>query len=385
MRTAPVILGREGPDADDPEAVRRRAAEERSERLRFSLPLLVLAGASLLVSYVLFHEALAPHASRVPLWVLAFSVGVIASAGGSASLLVGDFSGDAWLTEARASPEYVVVQRNEWVALQEKLREGIGSPGATATGPPFELPVWEEPAESRPPSEVPAPAADMSPPAPMSVSHGLDSLATEVERLVADLESAATASARAPPAPVTAAPTPVEVAAPSAPPPAAAGISPAPPPQPAFPSWVASSPPAPIASQAPPRRPAAPATSPNPPAPRPTERAKVSPPSPPALPAADDAEVEYRMLLAELERRAQKASGRPTVALPSAPTVAGDVRCVGCDARLGPNDPGEPCRSCRSPMCPSCRDRSAKEGYRGLCAVCSILAESEGRGANSGR
>ncbi|MCI4324563.1 MAG: hypothetical protein L3K00_01565 [Thermoplasmata archaeon] len=382
MRTTPVILRRDGADpAADAADAERRLAEERSERLRFSLPLLVLAGASLLIAYVLFHASLAPHASRMPLWVLAFSVGVIASAGGSASLLVGDFSGDAWLKEARSSPEYVVVERAAWVALQSELRSARTdrtTSSAEAAAPELVLPEWEEPREVRGPSEVPAAAADLSPPAPMSVTHGIDSLASEVDRLVADLESAANAAPPAPPAPAATATTA---------PPHGPRIVPPPP------SWARPGPKAPGPAEGPAPKVVSPPVATPPtkartvpalrPSAPPAERSKPTPPTPAAPP--DDAEVEYRKLLSELEQRAGRASSRPKLELPAAPSVSADVRCVGCDARLGPNDQGEPCRSCRSPMCPSCRDRSAKEGYRGLCAVCSILGESEGRGAGTDR
>jgi hypothetical protein len=383
MRNAPAVLHRDDGDAADAE---RRAAEERSERLRFSLPLLILAGASLVLSYVLFHEALAPHTSRVPLWVLALSVGVIASAGGSASLLVGDFSGDAWLEEARSSDEYVVVPRDEWATLQAKARAARADPGPAPAAPKestFELPVWEEPPALRDPSATPSVSADLSPPAPMSVSHGIDSLATEVERLVADLESAAAATAAA-----ARSPKPKAAAAPEA-----SATSPAVPTVTApvgrnVETNLAAGPVAsPTVGEVPRRAPAG--GGPSPAAPRPTARPKTAPAAPATPAPRDDAEVEYRTLLAELEDRAVKARVRPkpeaTSTAEASTLLPTDVRCVGCDARLGPNDRSEPCESCRSPMCPSCRDRSAKEGYRGLCAVCSILAESERRDSNRGR
>jgi hypothetical protein len=347
-----------------------RAAEERSERLRFALPLLLLAGASLAISFLLLHASFSPDASRVPLWVLALSIGVIASAGGSASLLVGDFSGDAWVQEARSSPEFVVVDRGRWSALQEELRRARAGSDSRSASPhaaeTLELPEWEESLAVPGTSEFPSSPPDLSPPAPMSVSRGIDSLATEVERLVADLESTA---ALLPPAP------PTGSGARSMPP-----VTPAPP-------AVAPTPESAVvraASAIPkrsegerPRRPPrklAPEVGPPKGAPEP-QRA----PAPPSPSPEDLVATEYRALLAELEERASKVSVR-SFPEPGAPVpVPSDARCAGCEARLGPSAQGERCRSCRAPMCGSCQGRSAKEGYPGLCAVCAILEESDSR------
>jgi hypothetical protein len=367
MRTTPKILHR-GTSTVDPKdpSIDTRAAEERAERLRFSLPLLLLAVTSLVAAYVLLHDSFAPHATHVPLWVLAFSVGVIASVGGSTALFVGDFSGDDWIAEARASPDYVVVDEREWSSMKAELRAARGGArGGLGLAPAFEIPEWSEPAErAGVAGGDPAPATQ-GPPAPMSVTHGIDSLATEVDRLVADLESAA--------AQHSAPPNPSRVA--SSPPPAAKPVTPelSPIPPPTRPSTVAGSGPEPGVGR--PSRPAR--------GEAPARRSASAPPRPPVSPAPvrrDDAvSEEYRVLLAELEARAAK--GTTASRLPPPRPVPGppDARCVGCDARMGANDRTYACRSCRSPMCVSCHDRSAKEGYRDLCAVCSILEESQPR------
>ncbi|HXQ94580.1 MAG TPA: hypothetical protein VN864_05360 [Thermoplasmata archaeon] len=375
MREPPTIRRR--PPAAPSLSPARSAAEERAERIRFSLPLLVLAGASLLISFVLYSEAFAGHTSRVPLWVLALSVGVIASVGGSASLLVGDYSGDDWRAEAEASEQYVVVDRSRWMAIQALLNgahaTALGTdPTTWTTEPP---PEWAEPvvpsgAFGRP-TELPA--GPEGPPAPMSITHGIESLATEVERMVADLE--AVADAPAPPPPPVVPPTPVI-------PPVATPLPAAPrpePPSPTLPRPTAAPPrstdrpsPAPSAGR-PPTRPEAP--------PGPARVRRSAPPAP--RPVADpetEVAAEHRALLEELEQRAALALG--TGALPSParpPEKPGSARCVGCDARLSASERGNVCRSCRSPMCASCRDRSAKEGFSGLCALCSILEQSGNR------
>ncbi len=190
MRTRPPTLRGERSGAPPPPAP-LSVAEERAERVRFSLPLLLLAGASLVSSFVLYSDAFGGHATRVPLWVLALSVGVIASVGGTASLLVGDFSGAEWRAEAEASDEFVVVDRARWLEIQTALAIGYRTPEGPADPSPVAsdeppAPEWAEPASpiavgAEDGANAPRP---VGPPAPMAVSHGIESLATEVERIL---------------------------------------------------------------------------------------------------------------------------------------------------------------------------------------------------------
>ena len=382
MRAIPNVLKRApavappAPPAPSPPST----SEERAERIRFSLPLLLLAAASLVISFVLYSEAFGGHATRVPLWVLALSVGLIASVGGTASLVVGDFSGEDWRAEAESSEEFVVVDRPRWLEIQAALaRAGetaiLGRPLSRSLPEDLEAPEW---AESDAPSPIPdgvpaSPMGPLGPPAPMAVTHGIDSLATEVERMVADLEAAA-AEVALPSPPPPARPVRTEVAAP----PSSLPADPAP--QPPRRSMVPEpAAPRPAATPTAPRAVVTPAPkAAEPTAPKPAKAPlQPLPPSPRSTEAAMAA--EYRTLLTELERRAAGAVGEPSRAGAGAHGASATERCVGCDARLGAADRSNVCRSCHSPMCPACRDRSSKEGFPGLCALCSILEESARR------
>ena len=369
-------------------------ARERADRIRLSLPLLLLAGASLVVSFVLYSDAFGGHATRVPLWVLAFSVGVIASAGGTASLLVGDFSGEEWRAEAEASQQFIVIDRSRWDSIQNELRSARGrGPAAGAVrawGEGLDLPEWSEPAP--PPARAPeTPRAPLGPPAPMGVVHHIDSLATELDQLVADLEASAVEVGRGIPPrapPVTPSPAAnAEVPARGKPTARSASIDrklgdsaplrprPSPvksptgggkdadagtvPPAPSESLEASRESPAAPATRATPKRPA------RPPSPIPKTADPVSPPAGEGLGA-----VEYRALLEELERQAGEAVAR------SSPPPGPESRCVGCDSKLGPSSHAAPCRSCRAPICGNCLARSTKDGHPDLCAVCAILEES---------
>jgi hypothetical protein len=382
VRAIPNVLKRApaGAPAAPPAPTPPSASEERAERIRFSLPLLLLAAASLVISFVLYSEAFGGDATRVPLWVLALSVGLIASVGGTASLVVGDFSGEDWRTEAESSEEFVVVDRPRWLEIQAALaRSGetavLGRPLSRSLPEDPEAPEWaESDAPSRLPDGGPAPPmGPLGPPAPMAVTHGIDSLATEVERMVADLEAAA-AEVALPSPPPSSRPARTEDVAPPLSPPAVP--APQPPrrstaPEPAVPRPSASS----TASRAVGTRASKPA---EPTAPKP---AKAPLPPLPTSPRATGAAMaaEYRTLLTELERRAAGAVGEPSRAGAGAHGASATDRCVGCDARLGAADRTNVCRSCHAPMCPACRDRSSNEGFPGLCALCSILEESARR------
>jgi hypothetical protein len=331
-----------------------RAEEERSERIRFSAPLLLLGAASLACSYVLYTDAFSNHATRIPIWVLALSVGLIASVGGTASMLVGDYSGLDWAAEAAAADHLVVVRRDEWEAIQAELSESRAAsrPTPWASGSEegdLELPAWEEPESSKTGEEaIPLPVR--GPPAPLAVTHQMDSLATEVDRLVADLEtSVGEVGVRTPAPPRSPAPPP---GAPSA--------------APTVPSV-----PVPTATKAATTAPQAAPVRPTPPS-APTERpVPASRPEPPPVVAG-----EFRALMEELEKRAGAAIDGGALQRPKAPAPGAAARCVGCDAKLAAGVVGaEVCRSCKSRMCADCAKRSATEGHRGLCPVCSILEE----------
>jgi hypothetical protein len=375
LKRAPVAAPAAPPAPSPPSA-----SEERAERIRFSLPLLLLAAASLVISFVLYSEAFGGHATRVPLWVLALSVGLIASVGGTASLVVGDFSGEDWRAEAESSEEFVVVDRPRWLEIQAALaRAGetavIGRPLSRSLPEDPEAPEWAEPdAPSSLPDGVPAPPmGPLGPPAPMAVSHGIDSLATEVERMVADLEAAAAEVALPSPPPST---RPVRTE--GTPPPSSRPVDAAPPP-PHRSTVPESAAPRPAATPTAPRAVAPPASKPA--EPTSSNPARATPPPVPPSPRATEAAMaaEYRTLLAELERRAAGAVGESSRKGAGAHGASATERCVGCDARLGAADRTNVCRSCHSPMCPACRDRSSKEGFPGLCALCSILEESARR------
>jgi hypothetical protein len=372
VRGPPEILQRGSAARAPAPASRPTPADERAERLRFSFPLLLLAGASLLASFVLYSDAFGGHATRVPLWVLALSVGLIASVGGSASLLVGDFSGEDWRAEAEASQQFVVIDRVRWEEIQATLAgmgvspEGAASPALVSAGEPKPaVPEWSEPTTAVVPVGVLAelPPAPAGSPAPMAVTHGIDLLATEVERMVADLEETAAESSH--PAPPTPVPAPRRAAR-------------APPTDP--------SPNVPLPPERTPSERNLPESrrAPTAPVPRPTSRAppaepvaRRTVPTPSFLDSDESMTAEYRVLLGELEHRAATAAGGTSATRGSDPATT--VRCVGCDVRLGSTERTETCRSCRSPMCGSCSARSASEGYRGLCALCSILEESARR------
>jgi hypothetical protein len=348
----------------------RLASEERSERIRLSAPLLLLGAASLACSYVLYSEAYANHATRIPIWVLALSVGLIASVGGTTSLLVGDYSGLEWAAEAEASEHLVVVGRAEWESIQTELAESRGRPTATATPSEIEavlpdLPEWEEPerAERAPPEPI---RPVLAPPAPMAVTHKIDSLATEVDRLVADLELAASQSPPPPRPNVTRPPAAVPPSARSTPAPAPAAAVPPSGPVSSPPPAVQASPTMPRPAPAAPRVPKAPVPAPSAPAP-------IAPTEPPTVVG------EYNDLLAELEKRASTAIEAGALARPAVSDPGPVRRCVGCDAKLGPlHTDRHLCRSCRSPLCPNCERRATAEGHPGFCPVCSILEETGG-------
>jgi hypothetical protein len=380
MRTRPPTLRGERSGAPPPPAP-LSVAEERAERVRFSLPLLLLAGASLVSSFVLYSDAFGGHATRVPLWVLALSVGVIASVGGTASLLVGDFSGAEWRAEAEASDEFVVVDRARWLEIQTALAIGYRTPEGPADPSPVAsdeppAPEWAEPASpiavgAEDGANAPRP---VGPPAPMAVSHGIESLATEVERMVADLDAAAGG-------PVVPAPSPPRPSlTPRATPAAGSPASPRPSsPSPSRPGPIPDGPaigagPAPVGPKPSVRPVALPAPRS---APRPAPRTPAASPPPPVSEEAMSG--EYRTLLTELERRASGPLGDTSRSRPVARAAPPGERCVGCDAKLPPSDRSSVCEACHCPMCASCRDRSAREGYSGLCALCSILEESARR------
>ncbi|HEV8049694.1 MAG TPA: FYVE zinc finger domain-containing protein, partial [Thermoplasmata archaeon] len=345
---------------------------------------LLLAGASLACSYVLYAEAFGGHMTRVPLWVLALSVGLIASVGGSASLLVGDYSGDDWRAEAEASEQYVVVERSQWLAIQDLLHTATpaalrGGSRTVASGV-REAPEWAEPLlPSAPIGRLgPGPVAPEGPPAPMGITHGIESLATEVERMVADLETAVDASAGTP----SPAPKPPTTPAPAAD--RSPGAEATGPQRPSGPSAVAPARPASSASEPSARSPTRPPLTrpPNRPISHVPAKSRLPPPTPPTTDLESEADVaaEHRALLEELEHRAALALGSGALPSPSAAASGPRLeRCVGCDAKLAPSERSNVCRSCGSAMCASCRDRSAKEGFAGLCALCSILEQSAGR------
>jgi hypothetical protein len=364
MRDAPEIVRRGSATSSPIASPRLSAAFERAERIRFSLPLLLLAGASLVISFVLYSETFGGHATRVPLWVLAFSIGLIASVGGTASLLVGDFSGEEWRAEAESSEEFVVIDRARWREIQAVLAtadpssvEGGGWPSIGTADPA--APEWSEPSASPTPSELsaPRPPEALRPPAPMAVSHGLDSLATEVERMVAELNTAASEPPVA--GPVTdslrrrSSPTPRTAVPPPPPTP-----SETPPPRAGEPSTTSAA----GRSGAKPSNPSSPRTA------RPSAGESLARP--------EAVGPEYRALLDELDRRSTAA--RPTSAAVPSLSATTD-RCVGCDAKVPPSERGSVCSSCHAAMCASCRARSVKEGFPGLCALCAILEETARR------
>jgi hypothetical protein len=353
MPSAPTAPPAEPSPAARAEAA-ARAEDERSERIRFSAPLLLLGAASLACSYVLYTDAFSNHATRIPIWVLALSVGLIASVGGTASMLVGDYSGVDWAAEAAAADHLVVVRRDEWEAIQAELTESRAGSRPTlwasgAEGGDLELPAWEEPVSSKTGEEA-TPLPVQGPPAPLAVTHQMDSLATEVDRLVADLEtSVAEVGVRTPGMPRAPAPSPATSAA----------STPVPPASIPTPTKSAGTPPKTSTAR------------PTPPSVPTEHRAPTPRGEPPPVVAG-----EFRALMEELEKRAGAAIDGGALQRPKAPAPGAAARCVGCDAKLAAGVVGaEVCRSCKSRMCADCAKRSATEGHRGLCPVCSILEE----------
>ncbi|MCI4349938.1 MAG: hypothetical protein L3K15_00250 [Thermoplasmata archaeon] len=62
-------------------------------RAKNGSPLLFLGGACVIVALVLLENNLQLHSVRVPIWLLAFSVGIVALAGGLTAVIAGDFGG----------------------------------------------------------------------------------------------------------------------------------------------------------------------------------------------------------------------------------------------------------------------------------------------------
>lgn len=100
-----------------------------SENFRIVFPLFFVGVAGFVLSLFLFQAAGAVHPSRVPLWLLSVSIGIVATAGASTALVFGDFAPtEANLAEAAIeSGEYVLVPRTEWEGLRSKPETGTAS------------------------------------------------------------------------------------------------------------------------------------------------------------------------------------------------------------------------------------------------------------------
>ncbi len=133
------------------------------------------------------------HPTRLPLWMLAFSIGLVATAGGGAGLLVGDFRDEeeeaGFAAEALRSGQYVLVPREEYWRVKMLLRrrerttswnedeeegpdpgpvdpEDTAGPSSPSTLPPDDVERWlaDIEREARPARAAPPPTAAPAPP-----------------------------------------------------------------------------------------------------------------------------------------------------------------------------------------------------------------------------
>jgi hypothetical protein len=178
---------------------RRHVPSSRRENLRTVFPLLLLGGTCFVLSLFLFQAAGAFHPSRIPLWLLSASIGVVATIGGTTGLIAGDFSendGEGGGLPLVDDEAFVVVPRTEWEELTTRLASvttgsgGRAEPARDRSDESGEgrdqglAPLWEE-SVFRPEDVRRAGRA----------SRATDRLAEQVDELVRELDLAEESSA----------------------------------------------------------------------------------------------------------------------------------------------------------------------------------------------
>lgn len=150
------------------------------ENLHQVLPLFFIAAACFVISYFLFQQTASIHPTRIPLWLLSSSIGVVATVGATTAVVLGDFSEPEPSPTERAwrSGEYVLVPRAVWASRD---RRASTDPSAPAT-----LIPTRHRSHTEPPRPVPAHARPS--PAPPPVQPSADRLAAQVDQLLRELD-----------------------------------------------------------------------------------------------------------------------------------------------------------------------------------------------------
>lgn len=141
------------------------------------LPLLFVAAAAFAISYVLFQEASSLHPTRVPLWLLSSSIGVVATVGATTAVVFGDFSevGESPTEMAWQSGEYLLVPARVW-----ESRRSPSEPEGTAGAPRRGRTIAGQ--------SLPAHARSPTPPGgPVPAPATADRLAAQVDQLLREL------------------------------------------------------------------------------------------------------------------------------------------------------------------------------------------------------
>lgn len=334
-----------------------------SENFRLVLPLFFLAAASFVISYFLFSYSAAIHPTRVPLWLLSMSMGVIAATGASTGLLFGDFSDEPERIEVASADleHFVLVPRADWEQIQAaRVLSSFGRPPAPSDDP---LAPWLEsptgaselPAPKQIPSTMPtgAVSATTSPEtAPLEASapkarpiwaegvpdpvartrtRSADQLAAQVDELLRDLDVMSEAK----------------------PEPARPPIVPAK----ATPPSPSTDPHRATLETATPRRRAA------------ASKTVAGVPLGAAISAADVTDEstqavrdEYESLLAQLRNEAEQST--------QAPRSSSELLCSSCRRRMDVQEHWESCPTCWRVFCPSCLARTRVMGEPWFCPTC---------------
>ena len=176
-RSAPAVEPVRVPGKDR-DAVRRPRRDEPvrwRENLPNCLPLLFIGIASFAISVVLFQSAGSFHPTRLPLWMLAFSIGLVATIGGGTALLLGDFREEeapGFVEDAVRSGKFVLVPREEYWRVKVLLRRRERETS------------WREDDET---TEAPLPQGgddDPAPPGPLPPLEDVERWLAELERTV---------------------------------------------------------------------------------------------------------------------------------------------------------------------------------------------------------
>ncbi len=292
----------------------REAPDRWRENLPNSLPLLFIGIASFAICVVLFQMASTFHPTRLPLWMLAFSIGLVSTVGGGAALLFGDFreeEDEGFAAEALRSGRFVLVPREEYWRVKVLLRRREKETS------------WREDEEEGAEGSSGAEKAADAPRGPKGPEPPLE----EVERWLDDIERAVPRS------------------------------------RPTAPSLPTPAPPVRLArSPSDGRRPRA------------AHRGPVIGGRPVGQ---DQVRQEYERLLGELNR-VGAGTTPPAQAATIAPGTATAGRCPECGVRLPPPPDGPTCAVCLSAVCGPCGKRGTGPDGRLLCPACRHLIDASG-------